>query len=289
MNKTQITKIGIVLFAFLFSQCSDEKADGFKTIYFPNSKQIKQSVEYKNGKKNGSFKEYYRNGNLKAVQRYVNDTLNDTSFFYHENGNRSSIQIYRMQTKTKRWQKYNKQGKLYWEAGFKNNQYEGEWLRYSYRNIKLLERFNYKEGNKDGKQECFYDTGKPKSVFYYDNGTALAGAEEWQENGKKVNNDFKITVSERDEVLLKNKLTFIIRLEHSRSDDVLFETLPYDLDKEKKIMIPIKKTGDHFTIEFDVPKGGFVMKEVQLLAKRKTALGNTISKTTSFMAAANNY
>ncbi len=289
MTKNPIPLLLTFCFALCFTNCDNLSSDGLKTVYFPNSEQIKQTVEYKNGKKNGSLKEYYRNGNLKAVQRYVNDTLNDTSFFYHENGSRSSIQIYRMEKKINRWQKYNKQGKLYWEAGFKNNVFDGSWLRYSYRSIKLLEHFNYVEGDKDGKQETYYDSGKLKSTVYYEKGRPLPGAEEWLENGKKINNDFKISISEQNDVLMKGKLSFIIRLEHPRSDDALFEVLSYDSDKKSTFLVPVKKEGDHFIMEFSVPKGGFVMKEVKLSAERKTALGNTVCKTTSFMASANNF
>lgn len=289
MKKTQIRFFTLSFLSLLLSSCDEGKLSETKTIYFANSEQVKQIVEYKNGKKNGSLKEYYRNGNLKAVQRYLNDTLNDTSFFYHENGNRGSIQIYKNNQKTSCWQKYNKSGKLYWEACFKKNDFDGTCLQYSYRNLKLIERLNYKEGQKHGKQESFYNNGKPRSVSYYDKGEALSGTEEWLENGKKLNTDFKIIIQEQNEVLLKNKLSFTISLQNQQEDDKLFEEYSYDSDKNKKFYLPIKKTGNVFVIAFDIPKGGFVMKDVKLLAKRKTSMGNIIMKRSGFVAAANNF
>src|SRR6185436_14477254 len=75
------------LASLLQSACNTEKPDGVQTVYFPQTEIIKQTVEYRDGKKNGWIKNFYPNGNLKAKQRVVNDTVVDTSFYYHENGN----------------------------------------------------------------------------------------------------------------------------------------------------------------------------------------------------------
>jgi hypothetical protein len=42
-------------------------------------------------------------------------------------------------------------------------------------------------------------------------------------------------------------------------------------------------------MQFNIGKGGFVMEEVSIAAFRKTPLGHTVIKTTSFAAAANNF
>ena len=111
-------KLNSLRFIFLFapfiifiSSCSNEfnGKDGIKTVYFPNSKLIKQVVGYKNGKRNGSLKEYYRNGNLKINQFYQDDFLTDSCITYYENGNIQLVQFIKDKKKEGAWKKFNEQ------------------------------------------------------------------------------------------------------------------------------------------------------------------------------------
>lgn len=290
MTPKQLNSLCLCLLFFILLSCdSITENKELKTVYFPNSEIVKQTVEFKEGKKNGALKEYFRNGKLKALQRYVNDTLNDTSFFYHENGKLASIQLYKNRQRFGCWQKYNKEGKLFWEACFKNNEFHGTNRQYSYRSLKLIEVQNYQDGQKHGKQETFYNNGKPRSVSFFDKGEALPGTVEWQDNGKKIVNDFQIHVVEVNDILMKNQLSFFIHLDKPRNDDRLYQELIFMGEKETKAYSPIEHEDGHFVIRYTIPKGDFIMKEVKLLAKRKTSMGNTIIKTKSFVASANNY
>src|SRR4051812_47480315 len=91
----------------------DDPDNGTRKIYSEKSGKLIQEVEYRNGKKNGYFREYYDDGKLSAVQFYVNDTINDTSFAYHPNGIIASQSVYKMGRKNGVWKKYNKAGMRY--------------------------------------------------------------------------------------------------------------------------------------------------------------------------------
>src|SRR5688572_23623473 len=137
------------LFAFVFFSCDNGKvSDGVKIVHFPNSDKIKQEINYKKGKKNGAFKEYNFNGSLKAVQHFINDTLNDTSKFYHENGKLAQIQIFKRGLYQGCWKKYNKAGVIFWETCFKDNLVDSTVTEYTYKTGKLLKRLNYSTGLK---------------------------------------------------------------------------------------------------------------------------------------------
>lgn len=289
MPYLKIQHLLLLMCGFVLLSCEEGELNGTKTVYFPDSEQIKQSVDYVNGRKTGKWLEYFRMGYLKAEQRYLNDTLHDSSFFYYDNGKIASLQIFEKGVKKGRWKKYNKKGQLIWDAGLEKNQFEGKFYKYSYRNLRLIENFNFKHGEKDGKQESFYNNGKPCSVSYYKEGQELPGTEEWEENGKKINNDFKIFIDEQNEVLLKNKLTYIIRLENPKPSDKLYSIIKFDDNTDDMVYSPIKKVKDYFIIEFDIEKRGFIMKDIKLRAERKTALGNTVFKSSSFIASANNF
>lgn len=115
------------------------------------------------------------------------------------------------------------------------------------------------------------------------------GLEEWTEGGKKINNDFKITVVEQNKVILENKLKFTVHLENPKADDKVSEI--YDDENNSCYLSGLfyKHSGDHFETEFFVSKLGFVMKKVKIAAFRKTAMGNVMIKTTTFNVSATNF
>lgn len=279
-----------VTFVFL-TACSNEfdGKDGIKTVYFPNSKIVKQVVEYKDGKRIGELKEYFRNGTLSIKQRYKNDTLTDTSFFYHENGNLKYIQILKDFKKEGTWKKFNEQGKVYEEINFKDDELDGPSITYTYRTGRVLKKLNYKEGEMEGKQEYFYNNGKPKMTTVYHNGTQTIGTEEWTESGEKLNTDFKINVIERNRLLLENKLQYYISLENPQPDDEVYVMADKDSDNYPVRVYPLDRTKNDFILEYKVNLGGFVLENIKIGAYRKTSMGNTLLKTKTITVAANNY
>lgn len=263
--------------------------DGIKTVYFPNSEKIQQIVEYKDGKRIGELKEFYRNGKLKVRQYYKNDTLNDSAFFYHENGNISYIQYLKNFRKEGAWQRFNEQGKLYEETNYMNDEKEGPATKYTYRTGRLLERLNYKNGMKEGKQEFFYNSGKPKAVLFFHDNRPCMGTQEWEERGEEINNDFNITVREQNSLLLENKLSYFVKLENPQAGDNVFILADKAPENYATVVYPLKKLKDEFVLEYKLNAGGFVMENAKIAAFRKTRMGNTIIKTKVITVSANNY
>jgi antitoxin component YwqK of YwqJK toxin-antitoxin module len=278
-----------LLFYFLQS-CTDQfNGNGIKTVYFKDSKKIFQTVEYKNGKKNGLLKEYYKNGHLKAVQHFTNDTLTDTSLFYHENGKLSNVQLMVKNKKQGCWKKYNKDGNLYSEINFKDGVLDGESVIYTYKSGRVLKRINYKEGSKHGKQETFYNSGKPESISYYNYDNPCLGTEEWDESGKKIKNDFKIIVEEQNKILMENSLKFLIHLENLKEDDVVYQMNEKDTGRIVTPVHRLPKKDNYFLLEFYVGRGSFIMEKIKIAAFRKTTKENIMVKTATIIASSNNF
>lgn len=278
-------------FILLFCSCSNEfdGKDGVKTVYFQNSEIIKQIVEYKNGKRIGELKEFYRNGKLKTKQNYQNDTLNDSAFYYHENGNLQSFQYLKNFKKEGVWKKFNEQGKLYEEINFKDGDLDGYWIKYTYRTGRLLQRLSYKNGMKEGKHEFYYNNGKPKAVAFFHYNNPCIGTEEWDEAGNKINNDFKITCREENKLLLENRLMYYIKLENPKPDDKVWTISDNDPENYVTPVYVLRKINDEFLMDYKVGVGGFVMEKVKLAAHRKTDMGNTFVKTYTVTVSANNF
>ncbi|MFI5220251.1 MAG: toxin-antitoxin system YwqK family antitoxin [Bacteroidia bacterium] len=277
--------------ALVLNSCSTkfDGKNGERIVYFERTKKISQSIEYKNGKKNGWWLEFYENGNPKVKSKYLNDTLQDSSFYYHKNGKFSNIQTFKNGKKEGCWKKFNEKGMLYSEINFKNNAMEGVRTTYTYNSGRVLERLNYKNGMMDGKQEYFYNSGNPKSVCYYSSDYPCAGLEEWTESGKKINNDFRISVEEQNRVIMENKLKFIIRLENPKTDDKVSEIFGNEMNSCFSPGISYKRSGDHFETEFYVYKQGYVMKKIKIATFRKTSMGNVMVKTATFNVSATNF
>ncbi|MBL7901793.1 MAG: hypothetical protein JNK73_07350 [Bacteroidia bacterium] len=281
----------LTLFAFIsLSSCNNGKVpDGIKVVHFKNSDKIKQEIEYKDGKKNGFFKEYYTTGKLKAIQHYRNDTLCDSSKFYHENGQASELQIFDKRGLYQGcWKKYNKEGKVFWETCFKDNLLDGSATEYTYKTGKLLKRLNYSTGLKHGKQEEFYANGNKKYISYYLDGKPQPGTEEWYEKGEEVNNDFKVKVIEENKVAISSQLIFYIEPENFQSGDEAYLILDGKVD-EMTAYRELEKLNGRFKLIYDIPSGSFVMEKVHYAVFRKTRMGNTFIKKGSFMVSENNF
>lgn len=291
MFKQTLWRGFIVVFCILLSSCKNntDSENETKTIYFPGSKIIKQTIEYSNGKKNGTLKEFYRNGNLKIKQYFVNDTVRDSTIVYHENGNPAYLQIIIDGKREGCWKKFNEKGMLYSEICFKDGVLHGASTTYTYNSGRVLSRLNYNDGRKDGKHEYFYNSGKPKSISYFRDGQPCLGTEEWYESGENINNDFKIFITEQNRVLLNNTLTYLIRLENLKDDDEVYQVYVKDTGRVVTSYSELKRKSDYFELELYVPKGGFIMEQVKIAAYRKTAMKNTFIKTALINASANNF
>jgi antitoxin component YwqK of YwqJK toxin-antitoxin module len=171
-----------LLFAFLLYTCSNSNGiekDGLKVVHFQGTDVVRQTIEYKNGKKNGFFTEYYRDGKIKAKQYFIDNQKDDTSLMFHENGQLRSLQTYKNKLKDGCWKEFNKKGKLYSEIYFKKDLLDSTSTIYTYHTGKVLTQITYKNGLKNGLERRYYNNGKLRSNAYFDMGRACMGTEEW--------------------------------------------------------------------------------------------------------------
>lgn len=280
----------IAIFLILFFSCKNEPKSNIKTVYYPGTEKIHQLITYQDTVKDGEAKEFFPNGKLKSRRFYVRDVLDDTTFIYHDNGQLRSLQMYKNKKADGVWKEFNKEGKLYSEICFKDGLFEGTSTVYTYRTGKVQERITFNRGIKNGLEEFYYPNGNPKSKILYNSGEPCRNIEEWYDGGEKVKNDFKISITESNDVLMKNTLTYSIRLDNPKPDDKVYREIgPAPNECEFGQLFLLKEDNGIHILQFEIPKGGFIMQEVKIVAFRKTAFGNTCSKTKIFNAASNNF
>lgn len=110
-----------------------------------NGKDTLSVQEYKNGKEDGTWKQFYSTNKIKEL-RYFKAGLKEGKYTsWWENGKLKAIYL------------------------FKNGEYEGpfkEWLP----NGKLYKEMHYHKGYEEGSQKVWYDSGKIKSNYQMVNG-----------------------------------------------------------------------------------------------------------------------
>lgn len=120
-----------------------EKFHGVETIYYPNSKQIRETITYKNGFKQGPMVKYYANGK------------------------REFEGAFELNKRSGEWKWYNPDGKLSKSATYIDGNLHGSLKYYNYNGI-LTSDVSYEYGQRNGKATYYHENGKVHFVRNYD-------------------------------------------------------------------------------------------------------------------------
>ncbi|NMA32781.1 MAG: hypothetical protein GX944_02520 [Alphaproteobacteria bacterium] len=113
---------------------------------YHNNGILKEIYEVDNqGRKNGLYNSFTKNGQLWIKSNYKDDKLHDKYLKYYENG------------------------KLAEKSNYLNGKLHGNYLIYHDGGYQLREESNYKDGNKHGKCLTYYVTGQLKEEGKYVN------------------------------------------------------------------------------------------------------------------------
>jgi len=93
---------------------------GEERVYYPKTGALYQATQYKNGKKNGYWKQFYSNGILKTDAHFVNDTLQGKTIYFHESGKKQMEGVYVNALRHGEFYIYDESGKLIDTLHYKN-------------------------------------------------------------------------------------------------------------------------------------------------------------------------
>lgn len=113
-------------------------------VIFDSSSVILQ-YDVENGKKNGSFLVYYRNGMLAQSGYLINDKNEGEWRYYYSNGNLESRGIYKNDIPEGEWEFYYPNGKIKNRGIFKNGLRENIWYTFD-KQEKLENIYYFKKG-----------------------------------------------------------------------------------------------------------------------------------------------
>ena len=205
-----------------------------KHIEYYKNGQIKVQGNHKEGKRDGEFRAFLRNGksagsifykNGKIIKSTLVNSMKDNASFSiltDINYNLNSHEIITDEFPNKLLKQYfifNKNGLLdgesrqYYEEGdiksispFKNNVADGVFISY-YQNGNIKEKHIYKNGNKEGEGIFYYENGKLEEKYFMKNGKLDGEAINYFEDGKIRNKSiFKDGVLLEEEVYQDNEI-----------------------------------------------------------------------------------
>ncbi len=152
-------------------------------IYDNNGKVVAEGIVTEKGEKEGKWKFYYENGQVRAEGRYVRNMRTGTWKFYDRNGRIEQTGSYRNGKPEGTWQWFYEDGTLRREEEYFNGKEDGHYVEYD-RDGNMIAEGNYIEGEKDGIwkihvgdiiQEGKYIVGLKEGVwkYYYPNGKLM--------------------------------------------------------------------------------------------------------------------
>jgi len=173
---------------------SSEK-DYIEKTFFPNGK-VNTLKEYKNGKLNGNYKKYEKDGILTKHFTFKEDKPILQKTFYSSNGKSKSITNFKNSNRHGMHKKFHENGNVELEAYFDENYKNGTWKEYSYEG-KLTSIQEYKNGVENGsfkhysrtgllEKEGKYLKGRPEGLWKIYNRDGTLYKEITYENGRII-------------------------------------------------------------------------------------------------------
>ncbi len=272
------TLITLIFISILVISCQKkfDGSDGTYEEFYPNGEVLKKSIEYKDGKKNGAFLEYYSNGKTKTEASFVNDLDNGVRNKYYDSGQLKSEENYAMGQREGWTKVYTKKGILQSEVLYHKDECDGPFNTY-YDNGKPAKIFNFKKGLKNGEMKKYYQSGQIKSIAYYKNDHPGTGLKEYENNGTEINNDFQILSTEKNTLLIDGKYTYTFRLSSIGENDELWNIKlnegKYLIMEGEYYLLPRSKQNTYEKIFHPLP-GEMIVTQMHLAAVKKTRFDN---------------
>ena len=160
------------------------KRDGSYKQFYENGN-LKAEGSYKDGKKHGSYKKYYSNGKIRSKGSYKEEKLDGEHRAYYENGELEKKENYKMGKWHGSFKSYYENGKLNVKTSYTNDTLDGDYEKYDEKGQLLIDA-SLKKGLLTGSYKEFYSNGTPKMEAEFKNGQMADGQyRSYYDNGTK--------------------------------------------------------------------------------------------------------
>lgn len=171
---------------------------------------------------------------------------------------------------------YHRNGKVFQELNYNNGIKEGEARQY-YEGGPLAQITPYSKGKRSGVQRRYRADGTLSAEVTFNNDEPCRGLVEYTLKGEKKKKYPTIVIEEVNRILASGKFLVVVSMSDKTNAVEFFEgKLAQGGCFDPKLAIAIDKIGPgRSALEFDVAPGTFSMQQLNIIAKVRTALGNT--------------
>lgn len=145
-------------------QFKDDRETGTFT-YYNQDGSIAQTIEYKSD--TGHATAYYKNKKVMSRGTYVDRKKNGLWQYFTEKGRKIKEETFEMGVKNGEERLWDKQGNLLEKVNYENGVRQGECYQYMYSDGYCI--YDVKEGKKNGRYTCYYESKKKKAEGNYVN------------------------------------------------------------------------------------------------------------------------
>lgn len=138
--------------------------------HFNGNKEVE--LDFVNGLKHGSYKNYDFDGNLYITGSYVNDAQNGEWIWRYPNGDIKYKQTYLNGSEDGKAIRYYENGQIEDDSNYEYGLQHGEWVSY-FEDGTIDTKTTYIKGNQHGRKEFYSQTGKFQLVRFYNHGTLI--------------------------------------------------------------------------------------------------------------------
>ncbi len=204
------------------------------------------------GKPDNVVIQYWPNGNIRTEIPMTNKMKNGVAKNYYE------------------------EGTIRQEIEYKNGIKQGESIFY-YENGKPYRVTNYIGNKIEGTRKLYRENGNLMAKIPYSKGIPCAGLKEYLVDGSPRQDYPKLVFMEVDEIFTKSLLTLKVSTSKKvRKIDFYYGKLKDGcFDKANSIKVKPREKGE-LSLFYPLPKGSFVMKEIDIVARVTTSMGNPL-------------
>ena len=158
--------------------------DGVAKSYYADGGELRSQSEYKAGKREGVFTDYYESGEVSARHPYKGGLRNGKDVDYYKSGKVRGVRTYKAGKRqgTEKW--YYESGALKQTGTYKDDRKQGVWKLF-YEDGKTLVVENFKDGEHDGAICEYYGNGALQGEYEFECGR-LVRAKKYDESGKLI-------------------------------------------------------------------------------------------------------
>jgi len=150
-----------------------------------DEEQIKYEQEYKNGVRDGLYREWYENGQIKTETNYEDELQFGSFKKWYESGQIKEQTTLKYSTAVGSIKRWHENGQLAYEIELKNDftppdehyyYYVNDWKRYG-------DKYVFYQGLYNGKYKKYYENGQLAKEATYENGKLVGTYKEWYKDG----------------------------------------------------------------------------------------------------------